>query len=385
MSRLATVPLLCALALLSQGCPAYMLAGLSRGDNRTTVSVPESTRAPLLCNGVACSSVQVERNIHTGRSRGVWGVTTALEGAGGLAMFVAGTAGLANSVTISGGSSGGTGGSSGSGGAVLLAMGSLLLTFCSIDLLAGLVSDEFGDHTELAIPAMVTASWDGKPVMLNVSDVAPDGVHPLTSFSLAQAMSRRELVANGASTAPPAPQALLSPAAPFRAPSTPSQPPASQASAASSPRAAPAAPSAYGADFPSHSKVAILDFKNFTQDLNVENVRYFADVVRGATLRAVPRFDIMTRENLLVLLKASGKAAEDCEGECEVDTGRRIGADLVVTGDIQHIGTKLKLTLRLHETKDGRLLSTAIVSGKTIDDLDGATEAGVAELIQPLK
>ena len=92
----------------------------------------------------------------------------------------------------------------------------------------------------------------------------------------------------------------------------------------------------------------------------------------------------MTRENLVVLLQASGKDLASCEGECEVDTGRRIGADAVVSGDVLKLGTHYKITLRLHETHDGRLLSTAVASGKTIDELDENATAAAAELLQPL-
>src|SRR5205814_2199450 len=110
----------------------------------------------------------------------------------------------------------------------------------------------------------------------------------------------------------------------------------------------------------SAGKVAVLDFKNYAKDLEKENVQYFTDLVRGVVLKGAPRFNVMTRENLLVLLQASGKDLAACEGECEVDTGRRIGADVIVSGDIQKVGTRYKISLRMHETRDGRLISTAI-------------------------
>jgi hypothetical protein len=53
----------------------------------------------------------------------------------------------------------------------------------------------------------------------------------------------------------------------------------------------------------------------FAKDLSQENVRYFTDVVRQESLRMAPRLDVMTRENLLVLLQATGKKLEECEGD----------------------------------------------------------------------
>ena len=129
----------------------------------------------------------------------------------------------------------------------------------------------------------------------------------------------------------------------------------------------------------------MLDFKSYSDALKPEDVRYFTDVVRGATLKASPALQVMTRENLLVLLQATGKDASNCEGECEVDTGRRIGADLIVSGEILKVGSHFKLSLKLHETHEGRLLSTAVASGKSIDELDESAQAAAIELISPAR
>jgi TolB-like protein len=127
-------------------------------------------------------------------------------------------------------------------------------------------------------------------------------------------------------------------------------------------------------------KLAVLDLKNFTKDLTHQNAQYFSDVIRQASLRMEPGLDIMTRENLLVLLQSTGKKLEECEGECEVDTGRRIGADHIVSGEIQKVGSKYKLTLRLHDTHQGKLLASAIGSGKSIDELDESAQKAAEEL-----
>jgi len=146
--------------------------------------------------------------------------------------------------------------------------------------------------------------------------------------------------------------------------------------------AAPAAPVATVAQdrLPDGSRVAVLDFKH-TASFTADDARYLADVVRAAALRAAPRLGVMTRENLLVLLQASGKDLADCEGECEVDTGRRIGADAVISGDVLKFGQRYKLSLRLHETKGGRLLAAVVASGATLEELDAQVQARAAELL----
>src|SRR5262249_3140111 len=79
-------------------------------------------------------------------------------------------------------------------------------------------------------------------------------------------------------------------------------------------------------------RLAVLDLRNLTKDLSPDDARYFTDLVRAAVLKFAPQLDVMTRENLLVLLKSTGKDLANCEGECEVDTGRRIGADAIISG-----------------------------------------------------
>lgn len=112
---------------------------------------------------------------------------------------------------------------------------------------------------------------------------------------------------------------------------------------------------------------------------------YFANQVRSAVLRAIPGVRMITRENLLVLLESTGKNVADCEGECEVETGRRLGADSVVSGEILRVGANFKLDLRLHETHEGRLLGGRAAQGRTIEELDANVEAAVADLCAAAK
>ena len=127
--------------------------------------------------------------------------------------------------------------------------------------------------------------------------------------------------------------------------------------------------------------VAVLDFKH-AASFTTDDARYLADVVRAGVLKTAPRLGVMTRENLIVLLQASGKDLAECEGECEVDTGRRIGADAVISGDVLKFGERFKLSLRLHETKGGRLLAAAVASGATLEELDAQVQQRAGELLE---
>jgi hypothetical protein len=67
-----------------------------------------------------------------------------------------------------------------------------------------------------------------------------------------------------------------------------------------------------------------------------------------------------------------------------VDTGRRLSADLVITGDLLRFGTSLKIQLKLEDTHTGLVVGEAEVSGGSIDDLDAKLQPGVAQLFKKL-
>jgi hypothetical protein len=68
-----------------------------------------------------------------------------------------------------------------------------------------------------------------------------------------------------------------------------------------------------------------------------------------------------------------------------VETGRKVGADLVISGEMLRIGSSLKLSLRLHETHQGRLLAGAVATGHSIDELDKSAASAVDELCGALR
>ncbi|MGK0362388.1 MAG: hypothetical protein ACI9U2_004709 [Bradymonadia bacterium] len=116
-------------------------------------------------------------------------------------------------------------------------------------------------------------------------------------------------------------------------------------------------------------RVAVLSLKN-TAELAPPEVRYIADQVRAGLLRLPPsQFVILTRENILAMLPP-GRQLADCEGDCEVETGRNIGADLIITGEVLAFGAGLRVALRAHEVESGKLVATVAASGATIEALE---------------
>jgi len=125
------------------------------------------------------------------------------------------------------------------------------------------------------------------------------------------------------------------------------------------------------------SRLAVLDTSRL-------DLLYLTDRIRTAALRAGPSLNVVSRENLVVLLQASGKTMEQFEGECDVETGRLVGADLVVSGEALTVDGSFKLSLKLHATKNGRMLSGSVASGTSFDELDGDVPRAVFELLRPV-
>ncbi len=130
-------------------------------------------------------------------------------------------------------------------------------------------------------------------------------------------------------------------------------------------------------------RVAVLTLRNSTQ-LEKGEVDYLTGLVRSITAKLLPkRYLVMTQENIVTLLPPDTKI-EDCVGECEVDTGRTLGARYIITGEVLRFGKSLRLTLRLHDTESGRLVGSEVAKGKEVEELETPTEEAVAALAAAL-
>jgi hypothetical protein len=126
-------------------------------------------------------------------------------------------------------------------------------------------------------------------------------------------------------------------------------------------------------------RVAVLEFHG---PLSPAVLSGIADEARGAAAETLrPKgVSVMTRESMAVVLKDMGKDIAACgEGECEVETGRQIGADLVVTGEVIQVEKVYVLILKLHETAGGSLVATKQARGKDgLEIMDAVKPAAVA-------
>ena len=132
-------------------------------------------------------------------------------------------------------------------------------------------------------------------------------------------------------------------------------------------------------------RVAVLDFQNKAA-LPEHEVDYITDVIRGAVRRELPttRSIVMTRDNIFDLLP-DGVSLSNCVGDCAVQTGRNIGADYVVTGDVVTISAQLRVRFTIYDTKDGNLLEYGILRGADIAALEENLTDEVALLVAPIR
>jgi hypothetical protein len=126
-------------------------------------------------------------------------------------------------------------------------------------------------------------------------------------------------------------------------------------------------PAAFGQD--SKLMLAVLEFSN-DAGLTPFEVETLADDVRAAALDAVGgTFRIMTRESMMAMLPPGTDLAQCSEGQCEVEAGRKVGADRVVAGSVGRFEKDLVVRLKLFDTHTADLMAQKSCSGVTLTTL----------------
>ena len=99
--------------------------------------------------------------------------------------------------------------------------------------------------------------------------------------------------------------------------------------------------------------------------------QYLTNVLREQAVKELPakeNYTIMTRENIMQMLPP-GKAVEDCEGSCLVETGKNIAADYVCQARVGRFGSSLTLSAELYETAGNKLIASFNGRGQNVEEL----------------
>jgi hypothetical protein len=102
--------------------------------------------------------------------------------------------------------------------------------------------------------------------------------------------------------------------------------------------------------------LAVLEFSGssdrFVLEALAERARSVAsDALRGSYL-------VITRDNVVSLLRQNRVSCDALDASCSVDLGRAVGADLVLSGRIRPVEDRLEVGLQLHETVSGALVAS---------------------------
>lgn len=131
-------------------------------------------------------------------------------------------------------------------------------------------------------------------------------------------------------------------------------------------------------------RLAVLELYN-PAGVEQQAADFLTDRVRAGALAALgERVKVMTRENLVALLPPGADLADCAGAACEVETGRRLGAAFVVSGELVRVGPALKLSLKLHATGDGTLLAAEAASASDANGLEAALPPVVGRLVAPI-
>ena len=118
-------------------------------------------------------------------------------------------------------------------------------------------------------------------------------------------------------------------------------------------------------------KIAVMGLNNRAR-ITDDEVEYLTDLVRGAASRALAGrgFLVLTRENIYELLPPGKHMADCASASCEVEPGRMIGADYIVTGEVLKFAGELRIIMKAHHSLSGAFLGEQTARGKTLAGLE---------------
>ncbi len=111
--------------------------------------------------------------------------------------------------------------------------------------------------------------------------------------------------------------------------------------------------------------VAVLEFRG--ESIDPQIMMQLSEASRGGARSALPNseYNITSRESMKSMLEDMGKDLSACNVECEVELGRVLQSDYVISGTVGKIDNMYILTLKLHDTLSGSLMGQ-----KTIRNTD---------------
>lgn len=120
--------------------------------------------------------------------------------------------------------------------------------------------------------------------------------------------------------------------------------------------------------------------------LGASDAAYLTDRVRAhARQELPPGMIILTRESLFELIPKNVRL-EDCgDAACDLEAGRKLGVDYIVSGELLRFAGELRLNLKAHAVASGAFLAGETVAGSKPAALETGLEAACRKLFAAVR
>ena len=140
-------------------------------------------------------------------------------------------------------------------------------------------------------------------------------------------------------------------------------------------------------------RIAVLEFSSIGMNEDDQDILLlYPEAIRSGIIKELDskEFNVLTRENIDLVLADNDQESSCIGGSCEVELARNIGADYVFSGSAQrHKDGTFFISLKLHNTDSAALMASEQISGSSPVQLNSRLKdlsrqmLRDAELIQP--
>ena len=123
------------------------------------------------------------------------------------------------------------------------------------------------------------------------------------------------------------------------------------------------------------ARVAVLELEG-AADISLAEASYLTDRVRTALAATLgdQEFLVMTRESIAELLPPDVSLADCVDAGCEVEIGRTLGADCVVSGEVVAFAGEYRLILKAHDCHTAAFLTSETVGATDLVGLESQVD-----------
>jgi hypothetical protein len=116
-------------------------------------------------------------------------------------------------------------------------------------------------------------------------------------------------------------------------------------------------------------RIAILNSNSLNKNITYEDIDFISEEIRSAIFYSISRtkYDLMQKETITEFLRDNDMSY--CTSTCEIETGRVLGADYILTSSIYRLDDVFNLKIKVFDIEDGSTLDMFDVSSSTIYDL----------------